>query len=95
MKTKSIEFWKCIDGGDLTQFVEDNSDKDWNTICVIEREFELYGDEGRTHGYISYNPLLIIYKETPNKIFYQEMINKFYEAYGLDPKENLIVLFND
>ena len=39
-KTKEITFSRCIDGCDLTQFIEDNSDKDWNTICDIENKIQ-------------------------------------------------------
>ena len=93
MITKEIKFKKCFDGSELTQFIEDNSDKDWNTICDIEQEFELFDE--KDFGYISYNPELNIYNPTENKLFYQDMINKFYEAHNLDTKESFIVLFSD
>lgn len=95
LKTHEIKFQTCINGAELTRFVENNSDKDWNTICDIEKEFELYGDEGREIGYICYDKSLSVYKPTKNKIFFQDMINKFYEAYKLDKNKNLIVLFTD
>jgi len=94
-KTKEITFSRCIDGCDLTQFIEDNSDKDWNTICDIENKIQLYGDEGGTIGYILYEDEGSIYHNhtDQNEIWYQEMINKFYEAYNLDKNESITILF--
>ena len=95
MKKHEIKFSVCFDGAELTQFIENNSDKDWNTICDIEKEFQLYGDEGRCFGYISYDETLTVYKPTPNKIFLQEMINKFFEVYNLDKTKSITILFTD
>jgi len=97
MKTKEdLEFDLCMDGCELTNFIDENSDKEWNDICTLERDAELYGDEGRCFGYLMYNEdPSDVYKPTPGNIFIQEMVNKFYEAYDIDKSKTIIILFTD
>lgn len=96
MKTRDVKIGMCIDGSDLTAFIEDNSELEWNDICDIERKINLYGDEGRCIGYIRHYELDTLPSTyTENEFFYLEMINKFYEAYGLDKDEMITILFTD
>ena len=95
-KTREIKFDVCIDGSELTRFIEDNSDYEWNDICDLEREAKLYGDEGRAFGFLEYlEDPEDIYKSTKNRVYIQSMINRFYEAYNLDKSKGLIILFTD
>jgi|TARA_R110000782_G_scaffold270273_1_gene370173 hypothetical protein len=95
MKTRKIAFKLSFDGSELTQFIEDNSEMEWDDICDLQNEFELYGDENNGIGYIRYDETLTVYNPTPRKIFYQEMVNKFFIAYELDKTKSIIVLFTD
>ena len=97
MKTKEdLEFDLCMDGCELTNFIDENSDKEWNDICDLESNAELYDDEGRGFGYLKYiEDTSKIYKPTPGNIFIQDMVNKFYEAYDIDKNKTIIILFTD
>jgi hypothetical protein len=94
MKTRKLDLELSMDGTELIQFIEDNSDIEWNDICGLTNEFELYGDEGR--GYIHYmeDPTKM-YKPTENRVMMQEWVNKFFEAHKLDKKTSILTIFTD
>jgi len=95
MKTRKLDLELSMDGVELIQFIEDNSDIEWNDICDLTNEFELYGDEGR-FGYIGYmkDPTKM-YKPTKNRVMMQEWVNKFFEAHKLDKKTSIQTVFTD
>lgn len=103
---KKVEFLPSCDGAEITEFIEKNSDMDWDDICNLEQMLEIYGDEGRSHGYVSYHndmenfkPYFSVYRKKnateEQQKFYQKMINRFFEENNLDKSKNLIILFND
>jgi len=95
MKTRKLDLELSMDGVELIKFIEDNSDIEWNDICDLAVEFELYGDEGR-YGYISFmKDSSKMYKPTENRVMIQEWVNKFFEAHGLDKKKSIQTIFTD
>lgn len=76
-----------VSEGSFIKFVNENSNMEWNTICDLVRDENVFNEEGRTYydGKIE--------KESWNTDFGVEWINKFYDAHPF--MENVMFVFDD
>jgi hypothetical protein len=90
-----IDWNICINCTDLFKFIENNSDKNWNTICDISNEAYLFEEYSGRIGYLQFLQDKDVYNPNENRLFFQRMINVFFETYNIDKSKMITVLFTD
>ena len=90
-----VDFKICIDCTDLFNFIEKNSNKDYNTICDIANEAYLFEEYSGRIGHLKFLQDKDVYNPNENRLFFQRMINAFFETYNIDKSKLITVLFTD
>lgn len=88
-----IWFDVSIDCVELYKFIENNSDKDYNTICNIANESYLFEEYGRV-DFLRYIEEKDVYKPNENRLFFQRMVNAFFKTYDIDKSELITILYS-
>ena len=88
--------WKtCIDLDDLMDFMVNNSKKSRDAILMVIRAADLFEEYSGIIGYIGFIPEEEVYNPNKNTLFFQRMVNAFFEAYNIDKSEMITVVFTD
>lgn len=92
MEKREIEFKICIDFSQLIKFIEDNSDKGWNEIHDISIESYLFEEYSGRIGHLQFLEDKDVYNPNENRLFFQKMVNLFFETYNIDKSKLITVL---
>lgn len=86
---ENINFSACIDVCELFEFIEQNSEYDWNTICDMEYKYRKSQDFDNERAY----PIIMLRVHNTNE--FHKWCEAFYDAYKYKFNNKTLYILHD